>query len=54
MCLCHAFVYVLFLWNRGKEVRPLALGKHYQRGKQQESTEDEFAGTATQIMFFDV
>lgn len=32
----------------------LALGKYYPRGKQQESAEDEFAGTAARMMFFDV
>lgn len=53
-CLYRVFVCVLFLWNRGNEARPLALGKYYLRAKQKESAEDEFAGTTAQMMFFDI
>lgn len=52
MHLYCAFVCVLFLRNRGNEARSLALGKHYLRGKQQGSAEDEFSGTAAHMMFF--
>lgn len=52
--LYHAFVYVLFLWNRGNEARSPVLGKYYLRAKQKESAEDKFAGTTAQMMFFDM